>query len=135
MEYLQNLQSKTKWQHQKPDLQVNDVVIVKPDSHFHCHWPIARIIETHPGKDKIVRVVTLTTASGIYKRPVAKVSLLFRPTHDQEDAEPTPLPPAGCSDTPDQTRVMPDAHPRQQREDALAGNPSTIWRDTSTTKT
>ena len=133
MEYLQNLQSKTKWQNQKPDLQVNDVVIVKPDSHFHCHWPIARIIEIHPGKDKIVRVVTLITASGTYKRPVAKVSLLFRPT--QEDAESTPLPPAGCSDTPDQTRVMPDAHPRQQREDALAGNPSNIWRDTSTTKT
>ena len=71
-EYLHTLQSKTKWQHQKPNLQVDDVVIVKPDSHFHCHWPIARIIATHPGMDKIVRVVTLTTASGTYKRPVAK---------------------------------------------------------------
>ena len=133
-EYLHTLQSKTKWQHQKPDLQVDDVVIVKPDSHFHCHWPTARIIATHPGADGIVRVVTLTTASGTYKRPVAKVSLLFRPDHSQEAA---PLPPAGCSDMPSQTpsiRKMPEALPKQQREDSLAGTTSNIWRDPSTSK-
>ena len=133
-EYLHTLQSKTKWQHQKPNLQVDDVVIVKPDSHFHCHWPTARIISTHPGADGIVRVVTLKTASGIYKRPVTKVSLLFRPDHHQEA---TPFPPAGCSgmDIPAPTtptsssRKMPEALPRQQREDALTGTTSNIWKD------
>ena len=132
-EYLHTLQSRTKWQHQKPNLQVDDVVIVRPDSHFHCHWPTARIIATHPGADGIVRVVTLTTAAGIYKRPVAKVSLLFRPDHHQEVA---PLPPAGCSgmDIPSPTpssRKMPEALPSRQREDIVAGATSNIWKDPS----
>ena len=132
-EYLHTLQSRTKWQHQKPNLQVDDIVIVKPDSHFHCHWPTAKIISTHPGADGIVRVVTLKTASGIYKRPVTKISLLFRPDHQ----EATPLPRAGCSgmDIPAQqapptsSRKMPEALPRQQKEDSMIGSTSLIWKD------
>ena len=130
-EYLHTLQSRTKWQHQKPNLQVDDVVIVRPDSHFHCHWPTARIIATHPGSDGIVRVATLATAAGIYKRPVAKISLLFRPGNHQEA---TPLPPAGCSGMkiPSQTpssKKMPEALLRQQKEDIVAGSTSNIWKD------
>ena len=132
-EYLHTLQAKTKWNQQKPNLQVEDIVIVKPDSHFHCHWPTARITAIHPGSDGIVRVVTITTASGTYKRPVAKVSLLFRPDHHQEVA---PLPPPGCSDTDitpptPSAREMPDALPTEQREDNVAGATSTIWKDPS----
>ena len=133
-EYLHTLQSRTKWQHPNPNLQVDDVVIVKPDSHFHCHWPTARIISTHPGADGLVRVVTLKTSSGVYKRPVTKVSLLFRPDTTQEA---TPLPRPGCSDmdipspqpTPSSSRKMPDALPKPQREDSLAGTTSNIWKD------
>jgi hypothetical protein len=33
------------------------------------HWPTAVVTETHPGKDGIVRVVTLRTPKGIFKRP------------------------------------------------------------------
>ena len=107
------------------------MVIVRPDSHFHCHWPTARIIATHPGSDGIVRVATLATAAGIYKRPVAKISLLFRPGNHQEA---TPLPPAGCSGTkiPSQTpssKKMPEALLRQQKEDIVAGSTSNIWKD------
>ena len=36
-------------------------------------WPLAKIIEVHPGKDGKVRVVTVKTAKGIYKRPVVKM--------------------------------------------------------------
>ena len=94
VEYLHSLQSRAKWQHEKPNLQVDDVVIVRPDSHFTCHWPLARIIATYPGEDGLVRVVSIKTSTGVYKRPVTKISLLFRQGSTQEA---TPLPPAGCS--------------------------------------
>jgi len=40
-------------------------------------WPIARIVETYQGQDRLVRVVKLCTKNGIYVRPVAKVALLL----------------------------------------------------------
>ena len=46
-------------------------------------WPIARVIEVHPGQDGKVRVVTVRTARGTYKRPVVKVVQLLHP--DQQD--------------------------------------------------
>ena len=44
-------------------------------------WPLARVIDVHPGKDQVVRVVSIKTEQGIYKRPVAKVALLL--PHDE----------------------------------------------------
>ena len=40
-------------------------------------WPLAKVIEVHPGTDGLVRVATVKTASGIYKRPTAKLALLL----------------------------------------------------------
>ncbi len=40
-------------------------------------WPLARIVETHAGKDGFVRVVKLTTDGGTYTRSVTKVALLL----------------------------------------------------------
>lgn len=52
------------------------MVLIK-DTNFHSHdWPLARVIATHPGTDGQVRVVTLKTATGELKRPIAKLCLL-----------------------------------------------------------
>ena len=91
MEYLNTLQSRTKWQHSKPNLKIDDIVIMKPDTHFTCHWPLAKILETYPGENDIVRVALVKTATGTYKRPVTKLSLLFRPEVNQEPALALPL--------------------------------------------
>ena len=40
-------------------------------------WPLAKVIQTHTGKDGLVRVVTIKTATGTYKRPVIKIALLL----------------------------------------------------------
>jgi hypothetical protein len=37
------------------------------------HWPTAIITETHPAKDNNVRVVTVRTPKGTFKRPIAKI--------------------------------------------------------------
>ena len=40
-------------------------------------WPFDKVIQTHTGKDGLVRVVTIKTATGTYKRPVTKIALLL----------------------------------------------------------
>ena len=40
-------------------------------------WPLAKVTQTYPGKDGLVRVVDVKTSKGIYKRPVTKVAVLI----------------------------------------------------------
>ena len=99
-EYLNTLQARTKWQKKQPNLQAEDIVILKPKDHFfNYHWPLARVICTHPGEDGLVRVVTIKTASGIFKRAVTRLSLLFRREQPSLQEDSNPLPPAMCPDT------------------------------------
>ena len=36
-------------------------------------WPLARVVEIHPGRDGKVCVVTVETAKGRYTSPIVKV--------------------------------------------------------------
>ena len=83
-EYLQQLQSRRKWRNKSPNLQVGDIVLLKPEKTFKCHWPLARVTAVFPGQDGLVRVATVKTATGTLKRPVVKISLLHRPEQDQD---------------------------------------------------
>ena len=56
---------------------MGDVVVLQDDSIVPCKWPLARVVETHAGQDGIVRVVTVKTATGNYKRPVTKIAVLL----------------------------------------------------------
>ena len=76
-EYLQQLQRLQKWHTPTPNLKVGDVVIIRDDNVFTNHWPMARVLETHPGKDGLVRVVSLKTKTTVLKRPVTKLALLL----------------------------------------------------------
>ncbi|CAK1580256.1 unnamed protein product [Parnassius mnemosyne] len=60
----------------QPQPKVGDVVLVKEDGLPPCRWLYGRVIETHPGKDNLVRVITLKTKNGTFKRPISKVCLL-----------------------------------------------------------
>ena len=71
----------TKWQQPRRNVGVGDVVILQEDNVVPAKWPLARIVEVHPGRDKLVRVVTVKTSNGIYKRPVSKIALLL-PSQD-----------------------------------------------------
>lgn len=83
-EYLPLLQSRTKWEGPKRNVRVGDIVIMQ-ESHAHRDtWPLARIIETYPGDDGLVRSVMLRTVKGTVKRPVTKLCLV----EGVEDADP-----------------------------------------------
>ena len=40
-------------------------------------WPLAKVINTYPEEDGIVRVVDIKTSKGLYRRPVHKLALLL----------------------------------------------------------
>ena len=54
-----------------------DLVVVHENSPISTKWPLARVIEVHPGKDNLVRVATIRTANRTYTCPITKLALLL----------------------------------------------------------
>ncbi|GFU82589.1 integrase catalytic domain-containing protein [Trichonephila clavipes] len=79
--YLSNLQNRTKWKSPNHNIKVGEIVIIKEDNIPPATWPLGKVIETHPGKDGVVRVVTLRTVKGRFKRPIHKLCKL--PLHQE----------------------------------------------------
>ena len=95
-EYLHTLQTRTKWQKIKPNLKTGDVVIYKPKDNFACRWPLARVIDTYPGEDGLVRAVLIQPVTGeTRKRPVTKLSLVYR--DEEHQTTPTVASPGSMS--------------------------------------
>ena len=76
-EYLISLRKYSKWRQPARNLQVGDIVVLREDEMFPTCWPLAKIVETHKGKDGLVRIVKLKTKGGTYTRPVTKIALLL----------------------------------------------------------
>ncbi|GFY02707.1 integrase catalytic domain-containing protein [Trichonephila clavipes] len=81
IDYLSNLQNRTKWKSPNNNFKVGEIVIIKEDNIPPATWPLGKVIETHPGKDDVVRVVTLRTVKGRFKRPIHKLCKL--PLHQE----------------------------------------------------
>ncbi|XP_041765140.1 uncharacterized protein LOC121589934 [Anopheles merus] len=75
-EYLHELAQQQRRNPPEQQVSIGDIVIIKDEHLPSARWPLARIVEVHPGQDGIVRVVTLKTASGVMKRPSSKICLL-----------------------------------------------------------
>lgn len=76
-EYLNQLQQRTKWQVDFPTkFTIGDLVLLKEDNVPSLAWPLGRILEIHPGKDNITRVVSVKTKNGVVKRAINKIALL-----------------------------------------------------------
>ena len=71
----------SKWRQPKRNIEVGNVVLLQEDNIVPTKWPLARVERTHPGKDGLVRVVTVKTRNGIYRRPVTKIALLLPTKH------------------------------------------------------
>lgn len=72
-EYLSRLQQRPKWTKSKPNIQINDLVLIKDMNSSPNNWPLARVIEIHPGTDGLVRVVTVRTSNSTFKRSITKI--------------------------------------------------------------
>ena len=72
-DYLNDLQQRQRWQRSTPNLRPKDVVLLKDDNTAPLQWPTAVIMDTFPGPDGNIRVVTVKTSKGIFKRPISKI--------------------------------------------------------------
>ncbi|XP_072943519.1 uncharacterized protein [Epargyreus clarus] len=75
-EYLTKFLHRYKWTDRQSQPSLGDVVVIKEDHLPPCRWLYGLITATHPGEDKVVRVVSLKTKTGILKRPVSKLCFL-----------------------------------------------------------
>ena len=81
-DYLDSFKCIYKWHHRSANLRIGDVVILREDNVIPAKWSLARVVQAHSGDDGLVRVVTVKTSTGTYRRPVTKVVLL--PTEPTE---------------------------------------------------
>ncbi|KYN02767.1 hypothetical protein ALC62_06408 [Cyphomyrmex costatus] len=75
-EYLSHLQGRTKWKSAQSNLSINDLVVIRDENLPPLKWKLGRVVEIHPGRDGLVRVVSVRVANGIIKRPIVKVCKL-----------------------------------------------------------
>ena len=73
VEYLLELQKRFKWEKTKNNIKTGDLVLIRDDKLPKATWNLGRVLTCHPGKDGLVRVVTIKTVSGIYKRPITQL--------------------------------------------------------------
>ncbi|EDW27703.1 GL15636 [Drosophila persimilis] len=81
-EYLTLLQKRTKWNTVANNIQLGTLVLIAEDNAPPGQWLLGRVAELHPGTDGAVRIVTLRTKTGLFKRNVHKLCPL--PTDDDE---------------------------------------------------
>lgn len=76
-EYPAQLQTRSKWHGEKSEvISPGALVIIEEDNMPPLMWPLGRILKVHPGADNVVRVVTVQTRNGVYKRPITKICIL-----------------------------------------------------------
>ncbi len=78
----------SKFKQPQRSLQVGDIVIIKDSDLFIRSWPLGKVTQTHPGADGLVRVATVKTQKGVYRRAIHKLVPLL---------EENTLPPGECS--------------------------------------
>ncbi|KAM4810220.1 uncharacterized protein WCC33_019003 [Rhinophrynus dorsalis] len=82
-QYISTLQTRRKWQANKPNLKPGDVVLMK-DSQLHRNeWPLGLVTQVFPSKDGNVRKAEIKVSkfgeTKLFLRPVAELVMLFSP--------------------------------------------------------
>ena len=72
-EWIPSLNSHKKWNSEKDDFKVGDVVLVLSTDTPRGHWPLGRITKTIIGSDKRARVVNVRVGQNELTRSVHKL--------------------------------------------------------------
>lgn len=72
LEYLTGLQVRLKWSKDNQNIDIGSVVVLKENTPP-LHWPLAIVTHVYPGKDGVIRNVTVKTNKGSFNRPVVKI--------------------------------------------------------------
>ncbi|XP_044760794.1 uncharacterized protein LOC123318243 [Coccinella septempunctata] len=69
-EYLHTLQQRSKWLSDTDAPTIGTLVLIKNDNAPPLKWEMGRILQVHPGLDKVVRVATFKVQRGTITRPL-----------------------------------------------------------------
>ncbi|KAG5872746.1 hypothetical protein JTB14_002209 [Gonioctena quinquepunctata] len=72
-EYVTNSVAKEKWTEPTDNIIIGILVLLKNNAIPHSRWQLGSVVEIHPGRDGIMRLVTVHTAHGLIKRSVVEV--------------------------------------------------------------
>ncbi|XP_059091770.1 uncharacterized protein LOC131887232 [Tigriopus californicus] len=73
LEYLPTLLSRKKWTTRMENVQVGKEVLLVGSPEPHSKWKLGRVIDVHPGKDGLVRAVTVQSGKECLTRPITKI--------------------------------------------------------------
>ncbi|XP_062537690.1 uncharacterized protein LOC134206018 [Armigeres subalbatus] len=74
--YLSDLHNRTRWTIRRNNTVVGTMVVLKEEEQPPLKWKLGRVIDIHSGGDGHVRVVTVKTKDGSYRRAISKVCVL-----------------------------------------------------------
>ncbi|XP_062713874.1 uncharacterized protein LOC134290713 [Aedes albopictus] len=83
-EYLSGLQQRTRWTRERDNIHIGTMVLIREDNLPPQKWRFGRVVEVFPGSDGLVRVVSVRTKDGIYKRAIARVCVLPIPDNHRD---------------------------------------------------
>ncbi|XP_029157307.1 uncharacterized protein LOC114929792 [Nylanderia fulva] len=75
-DYLNSLQTCSKWPKHRSNLKINDLVLIKNPNFPPTKWELERVVKVYPRTDNLVRMVDVKTVNAIYTRPISKLCLL-----------------------------------------------------------
>lgn len=75
-EYLHTLQRRTKWENEKENIKVGDIVLLQDPNRPPCDWGMAKVIQVIPSKDNLVRQVKIQTKKSKLVRPITALCRL-----------------------------------------------------------
>lgn len=76
-EYISSIQQRHKWASEKSsNIAAGQLVLVQENNVPPMTWPMGRVVDVHPGKDGIVRVATVQTKNGLFKRATRRLCVL-----------------------------------------------------------
>ncbi|UYV69370.1 K02A2.6-like, partial [Cordylochernes scorpioides] len=78
-DFIHSLQQQNKWKTKESNMLAGSLGFIKEGHVPPAKWLMGRVVEVHPGKDGVVRVVSLRTMAGVIKRPLVKLALLQGP--------------------------------------------------------
>ena len=74
-----------KWNVEKRNIRVGDVVMVSDPNAIRGKWTLGRITQVYPGDDGRVRTVKVKSKDNEYKRPITKLVVIYPAEGYQDD--------------------------------------------------
>ena len=87
-EYLSNLQSRSKWNEEKRNLNIGDIVLVKDDNVSRNQWKLAIVEKVMLGDDNKIRTVEIRQGQKCYVRPINKLVVIVETDNKFLDDDP-----------------------------------------------